>query len=182
MLPDTWDDVKFRPLVSYRRHHWRRLLSLLCKALNFIRHVVCPGFAVDSLADLRSKLAQFNGDGCFDDDSSSHGIPDLVPDATLNFETDDIENFFTQVPRDELVDEISWACSEFINKTGHNFICILKPHLVPLKETVWVCADGPSSTRSATACMHSALRVGRCQTLPVHFSLKTSLLYTLMHT
>ncbi len=35
-IPGRWEDVKWRPLVSYQHHHWRRPLSMVGRMMTFL--------------------------------------------------------------------------------------------------------------------------------------------------
>ena len=47
-FPKTWADLRFRPLVSYLRHHWRSLLSLAGKCCSALVRQLQIGFGVES--------------------------------------------------------------------------------------------------------------------------------------
>jgi len=113
--PGSWQQLKFRPLVSYKQHHWRRLLILACRSMNFIQKRVAPGFAVSSLAELRCKIFDFNKGPILE-------TPPGTLHEPLGLATDDIDSFFTLVPRREVLAEVQWACKQFIRATGHEYL------------------------------------------------------------
>ena len=52
MAATSWAAVRCRLLNSFRRHHYRRWLMLLCRALNFLRGAFAPGLASMNCRDL----------------------------------------------------------------------------------------------------------------------------------
>ena len=132
-LCDGWTNLKLRPLVSYRKHHWRNLLSITCRALNYIQESVAPGFVTLCAPSFRRKVNSFNGNShlLFGDDGSS---------ATLH--VDDIEDFFTKAPRDEVIDAVHWACVQLRSQSGHEYICIPRAARTP-KQDAWLFAEKP---------------------------------------
>ena len=55
-----WSAMKFRPLVSYKQHHWKRLLRIACQAIDFMQQTIAPGFATLSSEVFGLKLKNFN--------------------------------------------------------------------------------------------------------------------------
>ena len=55
-----WSSVKFRPLVSYKQHHWKQLFRITCQAIDFVQRSVAPGFSVLSADALHHKISAFN--------------------------------------------------------------------------------------------------------------------------
>ena len=139
-LCDTWTSMKLRPLVSYRQHHWRRLLSTTCRALNFIQQSVAPGFVTLCATTFCGKLRKFN-----EDTAATFGTGDV----TANLHIDDIEDFFTKAPRDKVLDAVQWACSRLRQQSGHDYVCIPRTAR-SIRRDVWLFADkpGPNGWRS----------------------------------
>ena len=136
----TWTSLKLRPLVSYRRHHWRHLLSNTCRALNFIQQSVAPGFVTLCAASFCGKIRKFN-----DDTAATFGTCDV----TASLHIDDIEDFFTKAPRDKVLDAVHWACSRLRQQSGHEYVCIPRTAKV-FRRNIWIFADkpGPCGWRS----------------------------------
>ena len=109
-----WSAMKFRPLVSYKQHHWKRLLRIACQAIDFMQQTIALGFATLSSEVFCLKLKSFN--------------QDTDPESTdrIHIRVDDIRDFFTRAPRADVMECLSWATSELRRRTGHYFVRILR--------------------------------------------------------
>ena len=55
-----WESLKLRPLDSYAKHHWRRLMTYCCKCLNCVVSMATESFSISSHGELMEKIAAFN--------------------------------------------------------------------------------------------------------------------------
>ena len=127
-----WSSVKFRPLVSYKQHHWKQLFRITCQAIDFVQRSVAPGFSVLSADALHQKISAVN-----------HTAESASADR-ISVHVDDIQDFFTCAPRRDVMASVLWATNELRHRSGHYFICV--PRIGCHNTPSWLYADSPGMT------------------------------------
>lgn len=104
-LPNRWSEVKWRPLQSYHRHHWRSLLSMKGRYMTHAVKVPQWGFAEDDTRRAAQKVFEWSG---FERPRPGEGV------EAQEYEMDayDIEDFFVNVPKELIVEAILKSVEE----------------------------------------------------------------------
>lgn len=127
-LPTRWSEVKWRPLQSYHRHHWRLLRSMTGRYMTYAVKVLQWGFAED---DTR-KAAQRVFEWCsYEGPRAGEGVgaQEYMMDAY------DIEDFFVNVPKELIVEAILKSVEEVKAMVpGSEFFGITKEPKQPEKK------------------------------------------------
>lgn len=94
-FPEDWKDLKYRPLCSYVRHHWRKVHSLAGKYCSFIVEFLGIGLGVSNPAKFVADANRFN--------------QMRTEMQALITEFYDLENFFPNVGLDDLKDALQFV-------------------------------------------------------------------------
>ena len=116
----TWSSFKFRPLVSYYHHHWKRCYKLISMFCSHIVSSLKLGISVSNTKDVLREVKEFNA---FREEELEEGDVDLY--------NRDIEDFFTNISRKELLEAVDWAIEKVKEKNS-----TLKYFVVPREESI----------------------------------------------
>jgi hypothetical protein len=121
-----WDQVAWRPVISYSRHHLRGLLSLAGKWSIFVITVLELGLHVGSARHVTEKVHAFNGGARTHEEYATRKraeneerarkvrkdrrarkrFPPLAEQRGLDMKILDLAKFFIKVPRTEFYEEV----------------------------------------------------------------------------
>lgn len=133
-IPNSWSLLKWRPMVSYSKHHFRNLLSFLSKFVTFVMGEFNLGFNCMDPVKIVDKANKFNAEKrTFE---KVHRVK-----CALNWAVYDIKEFFTKVSREELMDTLS-EMVELVRRKfpKKGFFCVAK-------ETTTVRLDDQDDTK-----------------------------------
>lgn len=120
--------TKARPLGSYFRHCLKNIFSLTCRALNFLCVYLCPdSYSVLSAQRVVDKFYEYNLQA---NDYRSRGYIPL----TFHFKRD-IDNFFNNIPRDQIGKAVQWFISRWLDVVGKRRRYIMIPKLQRITKT-----------------------------------------------
>lgn len=117
--PDSWESLKLRGLISYAQHFYRKSLSFLGRFTNYLTCRYQIGFHVNNPTEMVEAVGVFNSKR--NETSKEYGGP-----LGLNWEIDDISEFFPSCSRPLVRAVFDRWCSRLKHDTGHRFFCISK--------------------------------------------------------
>lgn len=134
-FPLLWSEVSWRPLVAYSRHHWRFTLSYLARYCTFIVRHYKLGFGLSDPWEMLLRVASFN-------DAWLEGSK-IAGDIALEWDSMDIEEFFTRMPREKVRQVLrKWTARLIADYPRLRFFCVAKQRCVESLPVLPVSAGG----------------------------------------
>lgn len=119
-IPADWSLLKWRPMVSYSKHHFRNLLSFLSRFVTYVMGEFELGFNCMDPVKIVDKANKFNFE------KRTFEKANRVKCA-LNWAVYDIKEFFTKVSRQELMDTLQEMVERIKTKFPQKrFFCVSK--------------------------------------------------------